>query len=98
MSDKKKNYPNRWRVLVNAPDEYFYPMPFEDVIESNWSLRPGTAAIIRAEHMQTGKVKEFAYKREASCAKRIEQLMDTHVMTIMTEDVIGCINYDPNND
>jgi hypothetical protein len=100
MSNKRKGkeFPNRWRVLVNAPDEYFHPLPFVDILEKNWELRPGTLAIIRAESFSNGKIKEFAYKQEKSCHDKIQSLLDTHEMTIMTDEFIGCINYDPTTD
>ena len=95
--DKKRKYfANNWRIIKNAPAEFFEPAFFEDVLEKNWILRPGAVAVIRAQSMKTGKIKEFAYKQDKACAERIESLMDTHEMTIMTDDVIGCINYDPN--
>ena len=45
--------------------------------------------------MKTGKIKEFAYKQDVACRDRIRSMLETHEMTICTDEIIGCINYDP---
>ena len=92
---RKKYFDNNWREIKECPVEFFDQADFEDVIEKNWTLRPGTVAIIRAQSMKTGKIKEFAYKQDIACRDRIRSMLDTHEMTICTDEIIGCINYDP---
>ena len=55
-------------------------------------------AIIRAQSMKTGRIKEFAYKQDIACRDRIRSMLETHEMTICTDEIIGCINYDPTAD
>ena len=52
----------------------------------------------RAQSMKTGKIKEFAYKQDIACRDRIRSMLETHEMTICTDEIIGCINYDPTAD
>ena len=94
MSGKRKYYPNNWKVIKNAPDAVFEPMEAIDVMEKEWSLRPGTFGVVRAESMKTGKVTEFSYQGQVALHSKLEKLLDTHRITIVTDELIGTINYD----
>lgn len=98
MSGKQKYFPNNWRDIRDAPDEWFEPCEFVELMEKAWSIRPGHAVVIRAKNLKTGKIKEYAYKQEKSASDRIHSLMDTHEMTIVTDEIIGTINYDTDKD
>ena len=99
MSGKRKYYPNNWKVIKNAPEVVFEPMDAEDVMDKDWSFRPGTFGLIRAESIRTGKVTEFSYQGMVALHSKLEKIIDTHRITIATEDLIGTINYElPTND
>ena len=98
MSGKRKYYPNNWKIIKNAPDVIFEPMDAIDVMDKDWSLRPGTFGVIRAESMRTGKVTEFSYQGQVALHSKLQKIIDTHRITIVTDDVIGTINYDIHTD
>ena len=90
---KKKNsrkyFANRWKDYYIQPDEFFVPHTVEEVIElRGFELKPGTLAVIRAKSKLNGRIKEYAYKQPKSCQKKIQSMLNTHEMTVMTDDVI----------
>jgi len=98
MSGKRKYYPNNWKVIKNAPEVIFESMDAEDVLDKEWSFRPGTFGVIRAESMRTGKVTEFSYQGMVALHSKLEKIIDTHRITIATDELIGTINYEPFTD
>jgi hypothetical protein len=82
MKNKRKYYPNNWKVIKDAPSEVFEPCEFEFMFDKEWQLRPGAVGIVRTMNRKTGKVEEFSYKQEKS-------LKDTHDITIVTDELIA---------
>ena len=101
-------YPNKWQLIKNAPVEFFDTLSFAEFIDwkfnSGLELLPGYSCIIRAEHIQTGKVTEHVYKQQSSAEKRILKygLDATHDLIFATTDLIVFIPaealYDPRTD
>ncbi len=94
MSGKRKYYPNNWKAIKNAPDVVFEPMEAIDVMDKDWSFRPGTFGVIRAESIKTGKVTEFSYQGQVALHSKLQKILDTHRITIATDELIGTINYE----
>mgnify|MGYP001163817941 CR=1 FL=1 len=76
---KKKYYPNNWRVVKSAPDEMFPSISYEEFMEwkiAGWELPSSVGAVIRTQHLETGKVNEYVYQLPAYAKKRVRKLMD----------------------
>ena len=70
---RKRYYPNKWRIIKNAPEEAFEPLDFDDFMDwkiAGWRIPDAVLCIIREEDPKTGKVKEFTYKREHAARKK----------------------------
>ena len=64
MSKKKKDFPNNWEAISEAPAEFFDPLPFDDFMSwkiGGWEIPSSIACIIRATHLNTKKVTEYVY-------------------------------------
>ncbi len=104
-----KYYPNNWARYKAAPDEFFEPHTFMEIMAYKllaWELKPGICAIIRATNHDTKKTQEFVYKRKSAADKRIEDLiMDPNVeFTVCTPELIQAVSahdtdsdYEPSN-
>ena len=92
MNGKRKKYfPNNWKRFKEAPDELYEPHLFIDLMDwkiSGWELPPDVCCIIRATHLQTKKVKEFVYKRQAAADRKLVEFCKakTHDLCITTHD------------
>ncbi len=90
MSKKKPYYPNNWRAFKDSPDQFFIPLPFDEFMDwkvGGWELPSSICCIIREEDEETGKVKEYVYKRaDAAKAKARELMNKNHVFTVCTND------------
>ncbi len=78
MPKKKPYYPNNWKAIKNAPDEFFIPISFEEFMDwkmMGWEIPSSTACIIREQNLKTGKVKEYVYERMANANKRCAKIM-----------------------
>ena len=79
MSKKKKPYfPNNWEAIHSAPDEYFVPVPYEQFMDwkiDGWELPSSIAAVIREEIAETGKIKEYVYRRSSAAKKKAREIM-----------------------
>ena len=76
---KKKYYPNNWNVIKSAPDNYFPNVDYEDFMEwkvGGWTIPSHIAAVIRTQHLETGKVNEYVYKVPSYARKKVSKLMD----------------------
>ena len=103
-----KYYPNKWKAIQKAPDEFFETLSFAEFIDwkfhNGLDLTPGFNCIIRAENADTGEITEHVYKQQASAERRIyNYAMDgTHDLTIATTDLVTFIPstafYDPTYD
>ena len=78
MSKKKKDFPNNWDALMDAPSEAFDEIPFDDFMSwkiGGWEIPSSVACMIR-ETTKTGKVKEYIYSRSSDAKKRARKIMD----------------------
>ena len=90
---KKKRFTNNWKEYRDTPVEMFPEVHFDEFMEwrvLGWEILPTHCCIIRTR-TQTGKVKEYSYKRWAAAEKRINKLLgdpDMVELTIADEDEV----------
>ena len=94
---KKKYFPNNWQRYKDQPDS-FYSLggnvyhTFEDIMEwkvSGWELPSSVCCIIRVQHKDSGKVKEYVYSSAKSAVKFCNKLMEQgHEFTIVDEEQV----------
>lgn len=73
-----KYYPNNFDAIAEAPDELFEPCTFEEFMEwrlAMWQIPSSISCIIRAECMDTGKIKEHVYIKPHAAKKRLIKYM-----------------------
>ena len=83
---KKKLFANNWKVYRDTPHEAFPEVPFDEFMEwriLGWEILPTHCCVIRAR-TDTGKVKEYSYKRWSAAEKKINKLMDDPDMMEIT--------------
>ena len=93
---KKKTYlPNNWKAIRDTPAEYFEdpekPLTFDEFMEwklGGFELPSSHVCIIRTMNINTGKVKEYAYKRPKAAKNKLVKLMERGDLefTICDED------------
>ena len=83
---KKKVFTNNWKEYRDTPCEMFPEVPFDEYMEwrvHGWEILPTHCCLIRAR-TNTGKVKEYSYKRWSAAEKKINKLMDDPDMVELT--------------
>ena len=83
---KKKLFANNWKEYRDTPVEMFPDVGYEEYMEwrvHGWEILPTHCCVIRAR-TQTGKVKEYSYKRWSAAEKKINKLMDDPDMIELT--------------
>jgi hypothetical protein len=77
----KKDYlPNNWQEYKDAPDDYFIPHTFEEIMSwkvQGWELPSSVCCIIRVSDLITGKVKEHTYSKRSAAKLKVDQLIAT---------------------
>lgn len=104
MLDTMKNgkyFANRWKDYKDAPEEFFIPHTYEDLMTwkvHNWQLKPGIEGVLRVRNLKTNKVKEYTYKQHASLQKKFVNLLhsdnDLEITISTNEDVATFFNQD----
>ena len=77
---KKSYLPNNWQEYKDAPDDYFIPHTFDEIMEwkiQGWELPSSVCCIIRVSDLKTGKVKEHTYSKRSAAKLKIGQLIAT---------------------
>jgi len=100
---RKRYFPNNWKQIKAAPPELFEEHLYLEVMEwkiHGWELPPDVCCIIRATHLETKKVKEFVYKRQAAADKKLIEFCTTktHDLCITTHDAQHYIGPRPIDD
>jgi hypothetical protein len=96
---KKDPFPNDWDEVYHTDPEDFNTGPFDEVLDEvmQWHLPDPYVCVIRSYNPKSNKVREFAYKTESKAHKRIYDLAnDNEHVTVLTQGIIGTINYTPN--
>jgi len=92
-----KYYPNNFDAIADAPDELFEPCTFEEFMDwrlSMWQIPSSISCIIRAECMETGKIKEHVYMKPHAAKKRLIKYMaeGNYKVTVADHDHISLVN------
>ena len=97
---RKDPFPNDWEEVKNLSEDDIETPQFHEVITDfmSWHLPDPYCAVIRVYNRKTNKLKEYAYKIESKATERIREsaLADDEV-TILTQAVIGVVNYSPDS-
>ena len=93
---KKKYYPNNWRAIKDAPDQFFLPLEYDEFMDwkiNGWEIPSSVACIIREQDLKTGKVTEHVYSRLNNANKRANKIMKEGKaeFLVCTHDDIGHI-------
>ena len=78
MPKKRPYYPNNWKAIMDAPHQYFIPMPYEQLMDwkvCGWDIPSSICAVIRESNLKTGKVKEYVYQKEAAAQAKVKKIM-----------------------
>ena len=73
---KRKYYPNNWREIKDAPDEYFPELEYEDLMDwklGGYELPANVFGIVRSECKDGGKTYEYTYKSEYQARERVKK-------------------------
>ena len=103
MKKKQKYYPNNWAVIQAAPAEMFPDIVFDQFMEwkvEGWEIPSSVYCIIRTQHLDTGKVKEYVYQRPEFARKKVRKLMKEGEVdiSIATHDAIHFVYPEPDDD
>ncbi len=77
----KKDYlPNNWQEYKDAPDDWYVPHTFEEIMTwkvQGWELPSSVCCIIRVSDLKTGKIKEHTYSKRSAAKLKVDQLIAT---------------------
>lgn len=93
---KKDPFPNDWEEVSNLNDDEIDTPTFNELMEHlmEWHLPQPYCAVVRVYNPKTKKLKEYAYRLPIKAHARIQQAASSNdEVTILTNEVIGCINY-----
>ena len=96
-----KEFPNNWQQIHDAEPEEFGTCTFEELMQAtDWSLQSSHNCIMRVENTDTGKVKEYAYRRQHNALRKLVKLCDdpANVITICDEESIHYLVHPDNHD
>ena len=99
-----KYYPNNYDAIKEAPSEYFEECTVEDFFEwkvNGWMMPSSISCILRAQHINTGKIKEHVYKSPQRAVNRLVSYMESgqYEVTVCNHDSISLVvNNDTNGD
>ena len=98
-------YPHNWDAINDAPEEFFDQVSYEDFMLwklNGWEIPSSVACIMRAEHKDTGQIKEHVYKSPKHAVKRLLGYMNTneYEVTVCNHDSISIVKNqdDPGTD
>lgn len=87
-----KEFPNNWQAVFDAEPDDFGTCTFEEFMQMSamWCIPSSHSCIMRVENTDTGKVKEYAYKRQQSALNKLTQLADdpANVITVCDDETI----------
>lgn len=81
MAKKKKEYyDNNWQQYKDAPDDFFVPHTYEEVMSwkvAGWELPSSVCCIIRVTDIPSKKTKEYVYRKPSAATRKVQQLLNT---------------------
>ena len=102
MTNGKSEFPNNWQQIHDAEPDEFGTCTFEEFMQASamWSIPSSHDCIMRVENTDTGKVKEYAYRRQHNALKKLVKLVDdpANVITICDDESIHYLVHPDNHD
>ena len=100
---KKKYFPHKWALIKQCPSIAFPTIEFDHFMEwkvAGWEIPDQISCLIRTEHGETGKIKEYTYKSTHYAQRKVAELLETgdYDITICTHDTVHFIPQDALND
>jgi len=80
MAKSKEYYDNNWQQFKDAPDEFFVPHTYEEVMTwkvAGWELPSSVCCIIRVTDIPTKKTTEYVYRKASAATRKVQQLLNT---------------------
>ena len=88
----RADFPNNWQEVHDADSEDFGSCTFEEFQEmmSLWHLPSSIVCVMRVENKDTGKIKEYTYRKVSAATNKMEKLVEdpANVITIMDDTTI----------
>ena len=98
--NKKKYYPNNWKVYKDAPEGLFEDIPWDVFMDwrvDGWELPPAVFCVIREQNRVSKKTKEHVYRRPHAAKAKIKKLLckDDVTTVVCTSDAVVTISLNP---
>tara|TARA_E500000305_G_scaffold47271_2_gene36912 strand:+ start:879 stop:1226 length:348 start_codon:yes stop_codon:yes gene_type:complete len=77
MGKKKPYYDNNWQEYKDAPDDFFIPHKFEEIMQwkvAGWELPSSVCCIIRVTNLEDKKTEEFVYRKPSAAKRKVSNL------------------------
>lgn len=101
----KQYYPNNFDAIASAPDDAFVPCTYGEFVDwrlTNWSIPSSVICIVRAEHKDTGRIREHVYVKAHAANKRLLKYMQdgNYRVTVADHESISLValNHDHRSD
>lgn len=75
---KKKDFPNNWKAIKDAPSHYFEDLPFEQFMDwraDAWQIPSSIQCIIRERNIETGRITEHVYNTRGHAKRKVQSIM-----------------------
>jgi len=102
MMKRKKYFPNNWKAIKDTPEDFFLPsdgqhLTYEEFMDwkiGGYQIKANITALIRTKNLETGKIKEYAYKYRHAALKKCRKLMvdGKTEITIVQQDAVHFID------
>ena len=99
---RKKYFPNNWKAIKDTPEDFFLPpdgvqLSYEEFMDwkiGGYQIEPSIVALIRTKNLDTGKIKEYAYKYRHAARKKCRKLMieGKTEITVVQKDTVHFID------
>ena len=92
-----KYFPNNYDLYKDTPAEDFSPTPsWEEFVQwklAGWELPSSVTCILRAEHVETGKIKEHSYQNQKAAENRLLKYLEggEHEITVVNAESIHLV-------
>jgi hypothetical protein len=97
---KQPYYDSNWELYKKAPDDFFVPHSFDEIMEwkvAGWELPASVCCVIRVASTKNGKVKEFIYRSPAAAKKKIHKLFESQDIEFTVADHESIHHFYPEN-
>ena len=98
MAPKKNYFPNNIEQVMDT--DYIDPPTIGEFLQSidDWHIPSSVVALIRAQNIRTGQIKEFSYQRPHAARKRLHDLLiddDCWEVLVADDDAMSLLRSEP---